>query len=94
MAYADFSQNFFAAQNYLLTMQMQQLQAGQSALTRTIDNSQNIAYGVTQSSSEYFYGLADRHTTYLNQLGKTYGAALTTATKKLGRGGLLGLLGF
>jgi hypothetical protein len=90
----QFANQFFGMANKMLTMQMEQTARGSDQLQAVSQNSMAIIQATAQSANSYYYGLANQQTAFSNQIGQVYAGVAKKAVKKLGRGGLLGLLGF
>lgn len=89
-----FANNFFGMTNNMLQMQMQQTQRASNTVAATAQNSMALVTASANQANMYYYGLAHQQTAFSYQIGQQYASIAKSATKKIGRGGLLGLLGF
>lgn len=89
-----FANNFLGMANTMLNAQMAQTRRASDTVSAASQNSLAIVQATAQSSNAYYYGLANQQTAFSNQIGQVYAGVAKKAVKKLGRGGLLGMLGF
>jgi hypothetical protein len=89
-----FANNFFGMTNNMLNMQMVQTQRASDTVSAASHNSMALVTASANQANMYYYGLANQQTAFSNQIGMTYAKVAKKAVKKLGRGGLLGLIGF
>lgn len=89
-----FANNFFGMTNNMLNMQMVQTQRASDTVAAASQNGMALVNASANQANMYYYGLAHQQTAFSNQIGQTYAGIAKKAAKKIGRGGLLGLLGF
>jgi hypothetical protein len=97
----SFQTSSFDFANALAAAQLNQLNVTRQRSSLNQGLAQNQFYNTIQQGNEYFAIQSATQTTYLKALGDQYAIAANkfadaakTASKKIGRGGLLGLLGF
>jgi hypothetical protein len=89
-----FADNFFGMTNKMLDAQMVQTARASDTVSAASHNSMALITASANQANMYYYGLANQQTAFSNQIGMTYAKIAKKAAKKMGRGGLLGLLGF
>lgn len=89
-----FANNFFGMTKNMLTMQMQQTERAMNTVQAASQNGLALVNASANQANMYYYGLAHQQTAFSHQIGQQYASIAKTAVKKMGRGGLLGLLGF
>jgi hypothetical protein len=91
----------FAFANGLLAAQLAQINATRARVSTNQQIATANFNNIVQQGNQYFQSQSIMQSTFLNTIGLQYAAAANTfaaaanrASKKIGRGGLLGLIGF
>lgn len=89
---ASFANNFFGLANNFLASQANITAKQNDYLQAAQMNANALTAGSIQTTNQYFFGLANSQTQYLNNIGMVYAQAAQTAASKIRKGGFLSKL--
>lgn len=92
VAPASFGNNFFGLANNFLSTQANITASQNNYLVAAQQNANALTAGSIQTSNQYFFGLANAQTQYLNNIGMEFARAANTAASKIRKGGFLSKL--